>query len=521
MTGAERYQEGEDRYINFATDFLVDRLSAEQKKILRTVANNQRTLIVSGNGVGKSFVIAILIQAFLYPNADSTALGTSGSYAQFYDTMWRPLTEMHKSARENHQLPGNIYEGGQPELRIESDWFAKVVSPRDPGDLEGRHAEDILVVIEEADKEYITEEHFSSAGSSITSANDRMVAVANPPQDESNVVYRKMQSDRWETVQFSTFDSHNVKVDAGLMDDEHIPGLTDLVTVVDDWEAWNNEPWPRIEREYPGEYPGFPEIKNQLDAGVLDREQVLEWIRPGYDIAKKAHEDRDDLAEDWYRRRAGEIPPAAAGKNRPFYKDDVEQTTQLAFNVSTNPIGVGVDVARKGGDKTVVALLYPQAIKLHEWSKCDHNENEDRIREILSDFGSKTPRMAVDAIGEGSGLADRLNNRYDVARFKNGEKAVQEDEYYDKWTEAMIQLGERIGDVAIENVDLREQLFTAARVAETEEKRRRSGDVQKVTPKEEIEERLGHSPDQLDAAAMAAWVASDATKGQDRLPLSF
>jgi hypothetical protein len=220
-----RYTQGRDRYVHFAEDVLNHRLAATQKRILRALTEHERILVMSGNGVGKSYTAAVAMLAYLATNVDATVLGTSGSYSQFVDAAWRPLKSLHGDAKERVGLPGKPLDGGQPELRIDDEWFAKIVSPRDPGDLEGRHAEHMLVVIEEADKQYITPEHFDSAGSSITDGNDRMLAVCNPPEDESNVVHAKRESDRWHTIQFSSFDSHNVAVDAGaVVSDEPLWG---------------------------------------------------------------------------------------------------------------------------------------------------------------------------------------------------------------------------------------------------------------------------------------------------------
>lgn len=483
----EDFTQGNDRYITFAETVLDIQLAETQKRILRALAEHERVLVVSGNGVGKSYTVAIAKLAFLATNIDSIVLGTSGSYSQFVDAAWRPLKALHAAAQERVGIPGETYEGGQPTLEIDSEWFAKVVSPRDPGDLEGRHAAKMLVVIEEADKRYITHEHFDSAGSSVTDSDDRMLAVANPPLDETDVVAEKMQSDRWHVIQFSSFESHNVRADAGELDAPKIPGLVDLDTLRADWEEWNAESWPGVE------------------------------------AARTAHERRGDLDQRWYRRRAGVIPAESASVYRPFYLDDA----RAALDENTPPqnpgplVGIGIDVARKGGDKTVYRRLYPNYTNGEEWSKERHPDNEARIRDLL-DAEPDSPPVAVDAVGEGSGLADRLQDAYpDVHRFKNGSKPDSDAgaaEYYDKWSEGLAALGDRLSGLAVAQAgetQIREELFTAARVVEFEENRRRSGDVVQASPKSDITERLGHSPDALDALVMAAWAADGNAETDD------
>jgi len=297
-----------------------------------------------------------------------------------------------------------------------------------------------------------------------------------------------MQSDRWHVIQFSSFKSHNVQVDAGGVNAPKIPGLVGLSTLKADWEEWNGEEWPGLEQ------------------------------------ARTAHERRTDLDERWYRRRAGIVPPDGAAAHRPFYPDDVktavnqnhvprETADSYATEHSGSPVGIGIDVARKGGDSTVVCKLYEDHARFSTWSLSDHTENEQRIRSLLE--GHRTaPETAIDAVGEGSALADQLRETFPaVYRFKAGSKPDGEDaatEYYNKWTEGLVALGRRLSSIGIEQrgaTRIREELFAASRVVSLEEQRRRSGDVLKATSKSEIKEHLGRSPDSLDALVMAAWVA--------------
>lgn len=471
-----RYTEGRDRYINFAEDVLNLHLAETQKRILRALTEHERILVVSGNGVGKSYTVAVAMLAYLATNIDATVMGTSGSYSQFTDAAWRPMKRLHKEAKQRVGLPGTARDGGQPELRIDDEWFAKIVSPRDPGDLEGRHAEHMLVVIEESDKAYITPEHFDSAGSSITDGNDRMLAVANPPEDEANVVYEKMQSERWHTIQFSSFDSHNVQVDTGDVDGPKIPGLIDVETIRADWEAWNSEPWP------------------------------------GLDQARTAHERRDDLDARWYRRRAGIIPPTGAQAHRPFTRADVEAAWERTPETDTLvPQASAVDVARSGGDHTVLAGVYGDALRIEATMQgTDHVEQADRITASVEEHPDHP--LAIDAVGEGSGLADMLRQRFpDVIRFNAGGTPTAETEFYDCWAEGLHLLGQWLKDGgSIDDRRLREELLVAARTLQYEERhmasRGHSGsEILKLTPKSDLKERLGRSPDRLDAAYMAVW----------------
>lgn len=520
------YSEGEDRYIRFTEEVLNVRLSATQKRIIRAVTNNPRTLIISGNGVGKSYAVACLIIAFTMTNLDSTVLGTSGSYSQFRDTMWRPLRKVYKRAKRNVRMPGQLRRGNPPRLEIDEDWYAKAVSPRDPGDLEGRHDDTVLVVIEEADKRYITDEHFDSAGSSVTDLNDRVVAIANPPDDETNIVYRKKQADRWHTVQFSSFESHNVLVDTGIIDDEPIPGLVDLITLASDFEAWIGESWPRVSESYPGKWPGMHEIETRLESGEIERETVIEWLRPGFPQAKAIHEERSDLDERWYKRRAGVIPPAGAEVHRPIYLDDVRQAVRDAINFGTDRFGIGVDIGRTGDSTAIVEVRNVEGsdgkalyLRTDEDRERTHGDNESMIRRAMND-GAMLGTAAGDATGEGSGVADQMVAEYEnFVRFDSGMKPVGRDkrDYKDRRTQALAMLGEFLRNGGVfEDRRLEKELFAAVRVVQYNRRRSGGRNVFKATSKDKIKKQIGRSPDVLDAAAIAVWASNDAHVEQIR-----
>lgn len=505
------FVKGEDRYIKFAEQVLGEKPTHQQREILRAVANNQRVVIMCANAIGKSYTVAMLKLAFLFGNIDSTVLGTSGSYSQYVDGVWRPLHEMHENAQHRHGLPGEILSGQQqPRLEVARNWYAKVVSPRDPGDLEGRHGADVLVIIEEADKEYIKREHFDSAGSSISGPSDRMIAVCNPPKDEVNSVYEKIMSDRWEVVQLSALESHNVKVAAGEIDEELVPGIIELETVMEDWEEWNNEPWPGLEE---ARYMSAPYVDSNGDPVISSVE------KPGLEENDRF---RDNLDQRWYRRRAGIIPPDSSHKYRPFTVDLVERAFEPHRPTDAlNPTAVGFDVARKGGDTNVIVEMFKDRLEVEgEWKGVDHTVSKERqIEPRLQRW--KGIRMAVDAAGEGSGLADeivKLRGKKDTVRWAANKNAVDEDMFKNYWTEALYHLGQFLKDGGIiRDTELKDQLMTAARVVEFEEKyyANRENEVLVATTKDEIKDEYGASPDHLDAAAMAAWADSvDMTANQ-------
>lgn len=466
---------GSDRYARFINELLDYRLGIIQHRLLAALNENRRTVAVGANGVGKSYGIGGLGSiASLYCNLDTTVNITSGSYGQLDDTIWKPIKSIHR----NSPLPGKTLDNKR-ELKsgLDEEWYLKCLSPKYPADLEGRHNKRMIYIIEEADKPGITDEHIDSAESTMTDENDRMIVLANPPEEETNIVSKLMNSDKWETLTFSSFESFNVQVDLGREPGPKIPGLVELSEIKENWEDWIG----------------------------------LEW--PGHEQAFTAHQKHDNMDVRWYRRRAGVVPPEDSETWRPLSISDVREAFRqqpLKYDTQQTPTTVGIDVARSG-DQTVMVGVHNNELVVHYDKRGDdHKIQGSDLKDLIHQW--PRPRVVVDAVGEGSGLADDLAFTFPkVVRFSNGMMPVDEDEYYNCWAEGLDLLGEFLESGFISDEDLREELLvTGSSVTFSERALKSRGgpdgtEVIEASKKEEVKEELEHSPDYLDAALMAVW----------------
>jgi hypothetical protein len=112
-----------------------------------------------------------------------------------------------------------------------------------------------------------------------------------------------------------------------------------------------------------------------------------------------------------------------------------------------------------------------------------------------------------------------LEERFpEVIRFGAGNEPVDTGAYYSCWEEGLDLLGDWLADGgSIDDRKLYEELLVVARAVEFEERHyaSRGTEVLKATAsKADLKERLGRSPDRLDAAYMAIWARdSDVTAG--------
>ena len=194
------------------------------------------------------------------------------------------------------------------------------------------------------------------------------------------------------------------------------------------------------------------------------------------------------------------------------------QSPDVTVETTPEPQASAVDVARSGADDTVAASVAGQRLPIrHEESGDSHTAQRD---DLSAEFGSDEPHpIAVDALGEGSGLADMLEERFaEVIRFGAGNEPTAERTYYSCWEEGLDLLGDWLADGGvITDRKLYEELLVAARTVEFEERHyaSRGTEVLKATAsKADLKDVLGRSPDRLDAAYMAVWARdSDATAG--------
>lgn len=507
---ARRADAGDETWIEDAIeDYLDIPVTEPQAEICRAVARHKQVLVVTANSLGKSYILAAITIVWLLCRYPAVSFATSGTERKMRRTYCKPVESLHKNARIS--LPGT-YKSRPERIEFDDDpeHFWETASPKDAGELEGVHTAYTLAIIEEADKPDVDEDVIEAMRSLASDDQDRLIAIANPPEDETNSIYPLMDHAKWEVIEFSTFDAHNVRVDIGEVDGPKIDGIADVSKLRDDWEEYHpSTPWPGIETARRISAPKLDDDGNPIFTNADHFED-----NPGF---------QTDLSKRWYRRRAGILPPAGASVHRPFGVSLVreawargEQLTISSESLS-RPDGSAVDVARSS-DRTALATVYGDVLRI-EYSKRGTN-HLDQAREIEREL-KPHPRhpVAVDFIGHGSAIHDLLDEALpDIGKFEAGSKASQETTYYDQWTEGMALLGEWLADGGIIlDAELRKEMLAAAREVEFSEKHYASrgedgAEVLKLSSKEDIKDRLGYSPDLLDAAMMAVWAASDETE---------
>jgi len=475
---AERADRGDETWLEDAIEaFLGLTVTQPQREICRSVVNNKRTAVSTANGLGKTYIVAAIANAWLTVKYPAVVFGTSGTGKKLYRTLCRPVEKLHDNALDGAGLPGEFKQQPPRIDYPDPEHFFEAASPSDAGELEGVHTAYTLAIIEETDKSDVTADTVDAMRSLVTDDQDRIIAVGNPPESEANVFHDVLRDgSSWNALTYSSFEGHNVQLERGNTEGEKIDGIASISAIRADWEDYHEEPWPGVD-------------------------QAEAWTDPD------SPEFRTDLSSRWYRRRGGITPPEDASTWRPWSISDVEAAYRRDVDgVRETPEALGIDVARQVDETVATGLHGPQAV-IEYTSQKPHPEQRRDLTEQIREWPDIP--IEVDAIGKGEPLAEELDSRFpDVRMFGNNEKANDEKNYRYKWDEGLQLIGEWLRDGgSFDDSELYEELKVGARVLEFSERAlaSRGGKIIEATSKDELKGALGRSPDALDSLLMCLY----------------
>lgn len=125
-------------------------LHGKQEAIARSVVENRVTVVSAAHAVGKSWGAATTVLHWLGTRPESKVITTSASNNQLVSVLWAAIKGAH--GRSRLKLPGTLSDGHAipQRLGIGPEWFAIGFSAKKPESFSGFHGDDILVVVDEA-----------------------------------------------------------------------------------------------------------------------------------------------------------------------------------------------------------------------------------------------------------------------------------------------------------------------------------------------------------------------------------
>jgi len=168
-------------------------------------------------------------------------------------------------------------------------------------------------------------------------------------------------------------------------------------------------------------------------------------------------------------------------------------------------IEIGVDVARFGNDKTVIACRIGYKLwHIEKHSKEDTMQTAGRISKLVRQFVDEgyEVRVSIDDTGIGGGVTDRLTELHsheaEIAPIINGSSAFNSERFFNRITELWFWVGKNI-----DKLDLCEDADLVFELSKRHYKLRSDGKKLWIEDKETFKKRIGKSPDVADAVANA------------------
>lgn len=412
-----------------------------QAGVLRAVAEHDRVAIASGHATGKTFLIAWLLRWFT-ELPGSAAIVTANTWTQVKRSTMAELCRCWY---------GFDWPGREPSAtlwRRGVDRQVVALSTRTPEAAQGIRAPRVIIIVDEA-------------------SGERMDELWEPLETLAAARVAKIVL------------AGNTTRRAGIFA-EAVRGRRGFFPI-------------RLSSEACVEY----QEQHGHIAGLMSRKRLEEW---------EAEHGRE--SDFWRVRVEGKLPKGEwTGW---FPPDELEGARRREPEDGGGGEGwiIGYDSARTGADKaTCYGRLGSSIEKLFEAKNLDHAAQLDKLMleiQAIRSRGQVIKRVAIDATGEGSGLADMVKRQgLTVDRVHPGGKARQPDRFKNRRAEGFYALSQliRSGGSIPDSPDLQDEL--EAHDPPELVSGRGGAQVWKIRPKDDIKMMLGRSPDDADGAMLS------------------
>lgn len=347
-----------------------------------------RIAVASGHGIGKTALVSWLILWFIATRTTPQIVVTANTMAQLTGKTWRELAKWHRLSllEEWFQWTATkFYLKSAPDT-----WFATAVpwTKERAEAFAGTHETHVLVIFDEASA--IADEIWEVAEGALTTAGAMQIAFGNPTKNTGRFreCWRRFRH-RWFTMQV---DSRTAKKANRKQ--------------IDAWIEDYGEDSDFVRIRVKGEFP------RAASTQFIDSDTVEEAVGR-YLASLKA---RQRLAED---------------QNAVVKSLDIERDVEN----ERAPLLMAVDVARFGGDASVVGLRRGD---LYLTLKRYQDTSTDQLAAYVAEWiGIYRPdAVFVDGVGIGAGVVDQLRALgHEIIEVNGGLKAIDERHYFNRRAE--------------------------------------------------------------------------------------
>lgn len=482
------------------------------KSVVESVRDNQVTIAISANAVGKSFAAAHIAVWFYKVFPDSKVfLSSAPPEKNLKQILWGELSAIvHKSPHifKDDKINEDMNIGRNKESFISGLVIPATGSPEQKeAKFSGKHAPHLLFIVDEGDA--VPAEVYKGIESCMSGGHARLLIMFNPRADRGYVA-NMVKNKKGHVVYLSAFDHPNVvsgedKIPGAVTQEKTIERINEMTIALGPDEKPNIECFEVPEylvgkttvdkagNMYPPIPSGWRRVRNpEFFYKVIGR------YPPQSESQLISRADVDAAISRWMSWVAvyGEVPPPG-----------------------TTPI-CALDVADIGNDKNVLSQKWGNWIpRLRAWEGVDPDQAAIKASDIIKGFGVEHKKVTVnvDSTGVGAGVAPRMiglgilaAKRVMVAnaptyKMDTGEFFQLRDQL---WWSTMLWLKKDPGAMLPPDEELAEELTTP-----TYWTGERDGKI-RISSREAMVASLGRSPDKassvvlLSAPTNTVWVRS-------------
>ncbi|MBS4040401.1 MAG: hypothetical protein KGZ81_07360 [Flavobacteriales bacterium] len=492
----------QDRPEEFIIEVLGELPWETQVEIIQSVFKYKLTAVKTCNAIGKSFIAARIVIAFLMIHPGSIVVTTAPTWRQVTDILWREIaTAVKKAELRGFKLSDK--EVTQAGLSLDTDWYAVGLSTSRPENFFGYHADFILVVVDEAGG--VDEPIFKGVAAITPNINAHVLLIGNPTSPTGTF---------FDAFTKPELGYNRITVSAFMTPNFTSTGITTVEKLLEVYT-------PRggiSQAEWTARVDAVLQKKmNPVYVGLISPSVVY----------SRYHEWGLD-SPAWQSLVMGEFPSEAEQALIPTHlitqameMSRIDEESGLTFaelsgwNIPDGAPEYGQDMARMGNDMTVNIYRHGGWVEnIIGWSKTDLMESANKILNIIDPMDFNV-RINIDDTGNGGGTTDRLRqiskqlaesgqapHQYQLAayNFSSKEYMKQPEKFHDITAELYWNLR---GWFIRKEISIPKDQRLFDELAGRRWFINRSGKIQ-VESKDDYKKRTGgKSPDYSDALALA------------------
>ena len=467
-TDFARYQ---DDPVAYARDILGVKWWERQQEVACALLQHRRVFVKASHGVGKSFLAGGLVNWFFDCFDPGLCITTAPNSKQVKDILWKEIRSQRPRHARHVLLPRAC------RMETDPEHVAVGYTARDDSGFQGRHAEHVFIVFDEATGVDAT--FWDAAEGMMTSLHTYWLVILNPTDPASRAYEESQRSDKWHVMEISALDHPNIAADL----------------------AGKPAPYPRA-------------VRLEWVQG-----RIREWCTLLGDSERKPGDFQfPPNSRIWYRpgplfesRVLGRWPTQGSSA----IWNEALWNLCLTHQVSNpyEPLALGCDKARFGDDFTSIIVRRGNSVMHHETHNgWNNNEIAGRLKQLCRSFSlpKEEPRRAPVLIDDVQGAIIDLADGYNFQTVNSSHRAIRENAFPNKRTELWFATVERAAEGRIDLSRLSDRTCNLLRTQAMSPTWKIDAQGRRVVePKADTKKRLGRSPDDMDALNLAFYTTGD------------